>query len=105
MTAGAAACGLFKRVPNDSRDAIAGSPIEVRNGAEVGVNVYLLGRSGIHFQSVFLGQVPSRTARTFCVHGAAAGDTVWLRARPLDGRPEFARDDVVVGPGAIWSIP
>ena len=99
------ACNFFKRVPSDAREAVPGPPIEIRNAARVGVDVYLLGRSNVHFQTVFLGRVPAQAARTFRVHGAAAGDTVWLRARPVDGRPEFARDDVVLGPGAVWSVP
>ena len=77
--------------------------VEIRNTADIGVNLYMMPRVGL--QEVFLGQVGPKRSRRVEVPRHTPGDTVWLRARPIDGRPEYARNDIVLGRTAVWQIP
>jgi hypothetical protein len=77
--------------------------VEIRNTADIGVNLYMMPRAGL--QEVFLGQVGPKRSRRIQVPRHTPGDTVWLRARPIDGRPEYARNDIVLGREAVWQIP
>ena len=77
--------------------------VEIRNTADIGVNLYMLPRAGL--REVFLGQVGPKRSRRIRVPRHTPGDTVWLRARPIDGSPEYVRNDVVLGREAVWQIP
>jgi hypothetical protein len=85
------------------RGSEADASVEIRNTADIGVNMYMLPRTGL--REVFLGQVGPKSSRRVRIPRAAAGDTVWLRARPIDGRPEYVRNDVVLGHESVWQIP
>jgi len=80
-----------------------GPPLVVRNDARSGINVYMLAKVGAG--EVFLGQVGPGTSHTFRIRGTSPGDTVWLRARRIDGREMDARDRIVLGRDATWQIP
>jgi hypothetical protein len=80
-----------------------GPPLVVRNAARSGVNVYLSPKSGA--AEVFLGQVGPGKSHTFHIRGTSPGDTVSLRARPITGQEQYARDRIVLDPGATWQIP
>jgi hypothetical protein len=54
---------------------------------------------------VFLGQVGPGKSHTFHIRGTSLGDTISLRARPIDGREQYARDRVVLGRDATWQVP
>ena len=99
------ACTPVARMFGFGATADAGARLEVRNNADVGANLYLLPRSGIHYQPAFVGVVGPRTTRTFRIRGSAPGDTVSIRVRPVDGSPEYVRNDVVLGGVAVWQIP
>jgi hypothetical protein len=100
-----AACTTLRRALGFREEPAPGAALDIRNDADIAVNLYLLGRSGIHLQPAFLGWVRPRSVRRFRIEGTTPGDTVWLRARPIDGQPELARGDAVVGPGRVWRIP
>jgi hypothetical protein len=94
---GASACALGFRGSN------ANASVEIRNTADIGVNMYMLPRTGL--QEVFLGQVGPNSTRRIRIPRASPGDTIWLRARPIDGRPEYVRNDIVLGRESVWQIP
>jgi hypothetical protein len=77
--------------------------LEVRNDADVAANLYVLPRAGLG--EVFLGQVGPHASRTVRFRHAAAGDTIALEARPIDGRAVSSRDRLVLGPGVVWRFP
>jgi len=77
--------------------------LEVRNDADVAANLYVLPRAGSG--EVFLGQVGPHAGRTVRIRNAAAGDTIAVQARPIDGRAVSARDRLVLGPGVVWRFP
>jgi hypothetical protein len=85
------------------RGSRADASVEIRNTADIGVNMYMLPRTGLN--EVFLGQVGPKSNRRVRIPRVAAGDTVWLRARPIDGRPEYVRNDIVLGRKTVWQIP
>lgn len=97
MALGATACALGFRGSNDD------ASVEVRNTADIGVNLYVLHRTGL--KDNFLGQVGPKHSRRIRIPGASPGDTVWLRARPIDGRPDYVRSDIVLGHKTVWQIP
>jgi hypothetical protein len=80
-----------------------GPPLVVQNHAQSGVNVYMLGKVGL--AEVFLGQVGPGKSHTFHIRGTSLGDTVSLRARPITGQEQYARDRIVLDRGAMWQIP
>lgn len=98
----AAACGVSTRRLGRN-PAIPDTSIEVRNNTDVGLNMYKA--TGVALHEVFLGQVGPRRSERVKIPDAAPGDTVWLRARPIDGRPQYVRDDIVVGRHVVWKIP
>jgi len=94
---GATACALGFRGSKDD------ASVEVRNTADVGVNLYVLHRTGL--KDNFLGQVGPKHSRRVRIPGASPGDTVWLRATPIDGRSDYVRNDLVLGRKTVWQIP
>jgi hypothetical protein len=99
---GASACAPLGRALGFGASA-GGASVEIRNTADIGVNMYMLPRTGLG--EVFLGQVRPQSSRRIRIPRATVGDTVWLRARPFDGRPLLARDDLVLGRDSVWQIP
>lgn len=79
--------------------------LEVRNRGVLGVNVELVAGPGVHFQTMFLGRVDAGNSRVFEIRGATMGDSVWVRAKPIDGSAAFEQRDVVLRPGVVWEVP
>ncbi len=77
-------------------------PFTVRNGADIGINVYMVPRTT--YGDVFLGQVGPGRAQTFQLRRVARGDTVAFRATATDGRPRDRRDVFVLGVDSVWVV-
>lgn len=109
----AAALALATTLPTGACTSVGGAlgfgasdpaaSVEIRNTAGIGVNMYVVSRSGTG--EVFLGQVGPHASQRIRIPRAAAGDRVWLRAAPIDGRPAYVREDIVLGRTAVWQLP
>jgi len=95
--------------------ACAGRKVEVRTGptpaADVSVrftnnlsqavNVYITTGG----TDVFLKQVASNSTEVLPVQGIAAGTTVTLKARTVDGTRTYTRDNVYLATNYEWRVP
>jgi hypothetical protein len=99
--------------------ACTGRQVEVRTGPETGtpqaamslrvenaltqaVNVYVVS-GGLE---TFVAQVAAQSTQTVAVQGVAAGATVTLRARQVDGGRTYERPNVTLGAGVFdWRVP
>lgn len=98
-----------------SVSACAGRQVEVRTGpqpaADVsvrmtnnlsqGVNVYITTGG----TDVFLKQVAANSTEVLPVSGIAAGTTVTLKARTIDGTRTYTRDNVYLASNFEWRVP
>lgn len=80
-----------------------GAAVEIRNTEGIGVSMYMVSRGGMG--EVFLGQVGPHASRRILIPRASPGDTIRLRAAPVDGRPAHVREHVVLGREAVWQLP
>ena len=95
--------------------ACAGRKVEVRTGpqpaADVSVrftnnlsqavNVYITTGG----TDVFLKQVAANSTEVLPVQGIAAGTTVTLKARTVDGTRTYTRDNVYLATNYEWRVP
>lgn len=108
----AAALALFAAV------GCTGRQIEVQTGAEAApvaaptlrvantlaqaVNVYVVSGGN----EIFVRQVAARSTAESPVRGVTPGSSVTLRARQVDGRQVYERDNVVLDAGVFeWRVP
>ena len=76
--------------------------LRVTNNLAQAVNVYVVEGT----REIFVRQVPGRGTEQFQVGGVAAGSTVTLRARQVDGRQVYERSKVTLQGGVFeWHVP
>ncbi len=105
----------FALLMSVSVSACAGRQVEVRTGpppaADVSirltnnlsqaVNVYVTTGG----TDVFLKQVAANSVEVLPVSGIAAGTTVTLKARTVDGTRTYTRDNVYLATNYEWRVP
>jgi len=79
----------------------ADAAIHLTNNLSQAVNVYVVSGGN----DIFLKQVGSNTAERIPVQGIAAGATVLLRARTVDGRSTYTKDNVMLSSMYEWRLP
>ena len=76
--------------------------LRVTNSLAQAVNVYVVTEG----REAFVGQVAANSTQLLTVQGVAAGSTVQLRAREVDGRRTYDRNDVALSAGVFeWRVP
>lgn len=85
--------------PASSQSAIS---LRVTSTLAQPVNVYVV----VGGNEMFVRQVGAQATEQAVVRGVAAGTTVTLRARPVDGRQLYEKADVRLDPGVYeWRVP
>lgn len=76
--------------------------LRVTNSLTQAVNVYVVTEG----REVFVAQVAAQATQQLTVQGVAAGATVTLRAREIDGGRTYERANVALGSGVLdWRVP
>jgi uncharacterized lipoprotein YehR (DUF1307 family) len=98
-----------------SVSACAGRQVEVKTGAQPAtdvsvrftnnlsqaVNVYVTSGGS----DIFLKQVSANSVEVLPISGIAAGTTVTLKARTVDGTRTYTRDNVYLASNYDWRVP
>lgn len=88
--------------PETAQAAEGAVSLRVVNNLAQAVNVYVVDGA----REIFVRQVAGRATEQFAVGGVAAGTTVTLRARQVDGRQVYERTNVVLQGGVFeWQVP
>ena len=75
--------------------------LRVTNSLPQAVNVYVVNGGA----EMFVGQVGAQSTQQLAVQGMAAGASVTLRARQVDGRSAYERTNVVLSGVYEWRVP
>ncbi len=75
--------------------------LRVTNSLPQAVNVYVVTAGS----ELFVGQVGAQATQQLAVQGVAAGASVTLRARQVDGRNVYERANVVLSGVFEWRVP
>jgi hypothetical protein len=75
--------------------------IRLTNNLTQAVNLYVTSGG----TDVFLKQVAANSAEVVPVRGLAAGTTVTLKARTVDGTRTYTRDNVYLAANYEWRVP
>jgi len=81
--------------------AAAEVSVRVTNNLSQAVNVYVASGGS----DTFLRQVAANSTEELPVQGVAAGTSVTLRARTVDGTRTYSKDNVVLSGGVSWQVP
>ena len=101
MLAFVTACGPRRVEVQTGTPTQSSLSLTVTNNANRAVNVYVVSGG----QDIFVGQVSANSTQTLSVSGVAAGSTVSLRARPVDGGDGWRKDNVVLAGTYAWQVP
>ena len=96
-----AACGPRQVEVTTGPQPVADVSIRLTNNLTQAVNLYVTTGG----TDVFLKQVASSSADVVPVHGIAAGATVTLKARTVDGTRTYTRDNVILAANYEWRVP
>jgi hypothetical protein len=75
--------------------------VRLTNNLSQAVNVYVTTGG----TDVFLKQVAANSVESLPVNGIAAGTTVTLKARTVDGTRTYTRDNVYLSTNYDWRVP
>lgn len=75
--------------------------VRFTNNLSQAVNVYVTTGAS----DIFLKQVAANSVEVLPVSGIAAGTTVTLKARTVDGTRTYTRDNVYLGSSYDWRVP
>jgi hypothetical protein len=88
--------------PETAAAAEGSVSVRVSNSLAQAVNVYVVTNG----QEAFVGQVAAQSTQLLTVRGVAAGTTATLRAREVDGRRTYERENVSLAAGTLdWRVP
>ena len=79
----------------------AAPQLRVTNSLPQAVNVYVVTMGG----ELFVGQVGANATQQLAVQGVATASSVTLRARQVDGRNVYERENVVLSGTYEWRVP
>jgi hypothetical protein len=102
VIASAAACGGRQvEVRTGAQPAAAAVSVRMTNNLSQAVNVYVTSGGS----DLFLRQVPANSTEELPVQGVAAGSSVSLKARTVDGTRTYSKDNVVLSSSNSWQVP
>ena len=88
--------------PESAQASESAVSLRVTNNLPQAVNVYVVDGT----REIFVRQVPGRGTETFQVGGVTAGTSVTLRARQVDRRQVYERNNVTLQAGVFeWQVP
>jgi len=96
-----AACGPRQVEVTTGAEPAADVSIRLTNNLTQAVNLYVTSGG----TDVFLKQVSANSVEVVPVRGIAAGTTVTLKARTVDGTRTYTRDNVYLGANYEWRVP
>jgi hypothetical protein len=79
----------------------SGIAIQLTNNASQAVNVYVTSGGN----DILVGQVPANSTQQLPVSGVAAGSSVTLKARLVDGTRTYTKDNVLLNGTYTWQVP
>lgn len=95
------ACGPRQVEVTTGAQPAADVSIRLTNNLTQAVNLYVTSGG----TDVFLKQVSANSVEIVPVRGIAAGTTVTLKARTVDGTRTYSRDNVYLGANYEWRVP
>ena len=101
VAAGTSACGLRQVEVTTGAQPAADISIRFTNNLSQAVNLYVTTAG----TDVFLKQVAASAVEVVPVHGLAAGSTVTLKARTVDGTRTYTRDHISLVANYDWRVP
>ncbi|HUQ47570.1 MAG TPA: hypothetical protein VM053_04920 [Gemmatimonadaceae bacterium] len=101
VVAATSACGPRQVEVTTGAQPAADVSLRFTNNLSQAVNLYVTSAG----TDVFLKQVASNTVEQVPVRGLAAGTTVTLKARTVDGTRTYTRDNIVLASGYDWRVP
>jgi hypothetical protein len=101
MIASAAACGGRQVEVRTGAQPAAAVTLRMTNNLSQAVNVYVTSGGS----DLFLRQVPANSTEALPVQGVAAGSSVSLKARTVDGTRTYSKDNVVLEGSYSWQVP
>jgi hypothetical protein len=94
-------CGPRQVEVSTGAQPAADVSIRLTNNLTQAVNLYVTSGG----TDVFLKQVAANSAEVVPVRGLAAGTTVTLKARTVDGTRTYTRDNVYLAANYEWRVP
>jgi hypothetical protein len=101
VIASAAACGGRQVEVRTGAQPAAAVSVRMTNNLSQAVNVYVTTGGS----DLFLRQVPANSTEELPVQGVAAGSSVSLKARTVDGTRTYSKDNVVLSTSNTWQVP
>lgn len=101
LAAGLSACGPRQVEVTTGPQPASEISLRFTNNLTQAVNLYVTSAG----TDVFLKQVGSSSVEIVPIRGLAAGQTVTLKARTVDGTRTYTRDNVTLGPVYEWRVP
>lgn len=101
VAATTSACGPRQVEVTTGAQPVADVSLHFTNNLTQAVNLYVTSGG----TDVFLKQVAANTAEMVPVHGLAAGTTVTLKARTVDGTRTYTRDNITLASSYEWRVP
>ena len=101
LTISVSACGPRQVEVTTGAQPAADVSIRFTNNLTQGVNLYVTSGG----TDVFLKQVAASSVEVVPVRGLAAGTTVTLKARTVDGTRTYSRDNVSLASNYEWRVP
>jgi hypothetical protein len=101
VAASTSACGPRQVEVTTGAQPAADVSVRLTNNLTQAVNLYVTSGG----TDVFLKQVAPNSVEVVPVRGLAAGTTVTLKARTVDGTRTYTRDNVYLGSNYEWRVP
>lgn len=101
VAATTSACGPRQVEVTTGAQPAADVSIRFTNNLTQAVNLYVTSAG----TDIFLKQVAANGVEMVPVHGLAAGTTVTLKARTVDGTRTYTRDNIVLASSYDWRVP
>ena len=101
VVAATSACGPRQVEVTTGAQPAADVSLRFTNNLTQAVNLYVTSAG----TDIFLKQVAANTVEMVPIHGLAAGTTVTLKARTVDGTRTYTRDNIVLASSYDWRVP
>lgn len=101
MVAATSACGPRQVEVTTGPQPAADVTVRFTNNLTQAVNLYVTSGG----TDIFLKQVAASSVEMVPIHGIAAGATVTLKARTIDGTRTYTRDNIVLASSYDWRVP
>lgn len=101
VVAATSACGPRQVEVTTGAQPAADVTLRFTNNLTQAVNLYVTSAG----TDIFVKQVAASTVEMVPIHGLAAGTTVTLKAKTVDGTRTYTRDNIVLASSYDWRVP